>query len=125
MSTDSTQPTAIVTLTLDPASLDRLADLVAERLASRRSTRAEHEPLLTVAQAAERAGCHAETIRRAARSGALPASRVGRAVRIDPADLAEWLSEPHGARQTPVRRPRAARPRGRRNPMRDALARLE
>ena len=54
---------------LGPATIDRLADLVANRLAERRA--AGELPLLTVAQAAEVAGVHPCTVRRAIRSGAL------------------------------------------------------
>ena len=54
---------------LGPRTIDRLADLVANRLAERRA--AGELPLLTVAQAAEVAGVHPETVRRAIRSGAL------------------------------------------------------
>jgi excisionase family DNA binding protein len=104
---------------LDDAALealaDRLAPLIAERLAS-------PPGLLTPHEAARRTGVHVETIRRAVRTGALPASRAGRAVRIDADDLDRWLRVDHGARSHAGRsrpRPRAA---GRR-PLADAFAR--
>jgi hypothetical protein len=68
---------AIATVTLDaraieglgPETIDRLADLVEARLVSRRAAGAE--PLLTVMAAAELAGVHVETVRRAIRGGAI------------------------------------------------------
>lgn len=75
--------------------------------------------LLTPQEAARRAGVHTETIRRAARSGALPASRAGRAVRIAQADLDAWLSGATRAERTraPRRRQSASR-----QPLANALA---
>jgi excisionase family DNA binding protein len=97
------------------ALADRLAPLIAERLAS-------PPGLLTPHEAARRTGTHVETIRRAVRTGALPASRAGRAVRIDADDLDRWLRVDHGARSHAGRR--LARPRAaRRRPLADALAR--
>jgi excisionase family DNA binding protein len=82
------------------------------------------EQLLTAAEAAQRARCSVETIRRAVRSGALPSRSVGRAIRIAGEDLDGWLAHPRGERQRPSR---ATRNRGTpaRRPLADALARLE
>jgi excisionase family DNA binding protein len=79
------------------------------------------EPLLSPNDAAEQTGVHAETIRRAIRSGALPAVRVGRCWRIDLLDLGAWLrgSQSPTRAQTDVRFRGPARPR---RVMRDALA---
>src|SRR3954471_6606068 len=77
---------ALATVTLDaqaldelgPQTLDRLADLVVQRLEQRRA--AGEAPLLNTADAAQIAGVHADTVRRAIRSGALKvAGYVGQA----------------------------------------------
>src|SRR5918998_5330779 len=75
---------------LGPATIDRLADLVASRLAERRA--AGELPLLTVAQAAEVACVHPETVRRAIRSGALEvAGYAGKRPRLRREDVDAWL----------------------------------
>lgn len=75
---------------LGPRTIDRLADLVANRLAERRA--AGELPLLTVAQAAETAGVHPETVRRAIRSGALDvAGYAGKRPRLRREDVDSWL----------------------------------
>jgi excisionase family DNA binding protein len=75
---------------LGPRTIDRLADLVANRLAERRA--AGELPLLTVAQVAEVAGVHPETVRRAIRSGALEvAGYAGKRPRLRRADVDGWL----------------------------------
>lgn len=56
--------------------------------------------LLTVADVAERLRVSARTVRRLLDTGALPAVRLGRLVRIDPADLAV-LTHTHKARPVP------------------------
>lgn len=77
---------------LGPRTIDRLADLVANRLAERRA--AGELPLLTVVQAAEIAGVHAETVRRAIRSGALAvAGYAGKRPRLRREDVDLWLHE--------------------------------
>jgi excisionase family DNA binding protein len=96
------------------ALADRLAPLIAERLAS-------PPGLLTPQEAARRTGVHVETIRRAVRKRELPASRIGRAVRIDADDLDRWLRQDHGARAHADRRRPRHRATGRR-PLADALA---
>jgi excisionase family DNA binding protein len=77
---------------LGPRTIDRLADIVANRLAERRA--AGELPLLTVAQAAEVAGVHPETVRRAIRSGALEvAGYAGKRPRLRREDVDGWLHE--------------------------------
>src|SRR3954466_14206069 len=85
---------ALATVTLDaqaldelgPRTLDRLADLVAQRLAERRA--AGEAPLLTTIDVAEIAGVHADTVRRAIRSGALKvAGYVGQRPRMRREDV--------------------------------------
>ncbi|MGC9222267.1 MAG: helix-turn-helix domain-containing protein, partial [Solirubrobacteraceae bacterium] len=76
---------------LDAADLELLATRLRE-LAPLPRPVSESRPLLTPAEAAARATVHVETIRRAVRSGALKARRAGRATRIDPEDLAAWLT---------------------------------
>jgi len=105
---------------LDDDTLDHLAELLAPRILARfEPAPVEPADLLTCAEAAAQAHVHVETIRRAARSGALPAARAGRTVRIAPADLSAWLQDA----QTPVSvsRPRARRSKGGRT-LADALA---
>lgn len=79
---------------------------------------------LTPQQAAELASCSVDTIRRAYRSGELPAYRVGAGVRIVREDLDAWL------RRDPVQVERAAPPwpapaRSRARAPRGSLAALE
>ena len=65
MSTDSTQPHATVNLSLDDASLDRLAHRVAERLASRLSTSSTADVgWLTTKEAAEYLGLSVAALHR-------------------------------------------------------------
>src|SRR3954447_19544156 len=90
---------ALATVTLDaqaldelgPRTLDRLPHLVAERLARRQA--AGQAPLLTTTDAAEIAGVHADTVRRAIRSGALQvAGYVGQRPRLRREDVDEWIA---------------------------------
>jgi excisionase family DNA binding protein len=84
---------------LGPRTIDRLADLVADRLAERRA--AGEERLLSVAQAAEIAGVHPETVRRAIRSGALEvAGYAGKRPRLRREDVDQWL---HASAESVVR----------------------
>jgi excisionase family DNA binding protein len=87
---------ALATVTLDartleqlgPKTLDRLADLVAERLARR-----GHDGLLCTAAAAELAGVSASTIRRAIRSGAIEVfGYVGNRPRLQRSAVEEWIA---------------------------------
>jgi excisionase family DNA binding protein len=69
---ESIRTVATVTLALDelgPQTIDRLAELVAERLMAQRAAGAE--PLLSTPEAAKAAGVHPETVRRAIKAGAL------------------------------------------------------
>jgi excisionase family DNA binding protein len=88
---------------LGPATIDRLADLVATRLDER--SRTGEAPLLTVAQAAQLAGLHPETVRRAIRSGALEAAGyVGKRPRLRRNDVERWLDAAgDSVRATPTR----------------------
>lgn len=111
---------------LGPDDLDALAERLAPRL---RAMMGDAEPErvsrpLSPHEAAERARTHPETIRRAVRSGALPASRAGRSIRVDPADLDTWLNRPPSQRAEPVARRAPAR-RSHRRPLGDALAQLD
>jgi len=105
---------------LDDAALDRLAELLAPRIEARLDSppAAAPDTPLSCGEAAELAGVHVETIRRAARSGKLPCVRAGTAVRIDPAGLDAWLTTGRRPAATP-----RARPRHRRTgtPLKDAL----
>jgi excisionase family DNA binding protein len=49
------------------------------------------ENLISPVQAAEVAGCHKDTIRRAIHFGLLKAQRVGTFWAISPTDLQEWI----------------------------------
>lgn len=112
----------------DPDDLAELAKLLSPLLLEperEEVSAAGGEVMLSCSQAAQRAGTHVETIRRAVRSGALPAGRVGRSLRIAPSHLDAWLSVDGrcaSARRPPARRPRASRPRPARRPLADAFA---
>jgi excisionase family DNA binding protein len=100
--------------------VERIAPLLAAKMEPRGDDGSE--VLLTPREAAARASVHVETIRRHVRSGALSASRVGKAVRIAPKSLDVWLagawpdaSESRGGRSRVIV--------GRR-PLADALAKL-
>lgn len=97
-----------------PEALD---DEVAARLAARVRPflsgpavdgEASADRLLTVAEAASRAHVHIETIRRAVRDGRLTiAGRVGRSLRIQPAEVDRWMagaSDVAGTIRTPAAR---------------------
>lgn len=82
---------------LSPQTIDRLADLVAQRLLERRA--AGEAPLLTTSDAARVAGVHPETLRRAIRNGALQtAGYVGSRPRLRRADVEAWIAESHHPR---------------------------
>ena len=90
---------ALATVTLDaraledlgPQTIDRLADLVADRLAERRT--ANEQPLIATAAAARLAGVHPDTVRRAIRSGALRvAGYAGNRPRLRRGDVEEWIA---------------------------------
>ncbi len=76
---------------LGPQTMDRLADLVAAKLAERHA--AGEAPLLTTTQAAKVAGVNVETLRRAVRRGALPvAGFVGRRPRLRREAVDAWVA---------------------------------
>ena len=92
---------------LGPATIDRLADLVANRLAERRA--AGELPLLTVKQAAEIARVNPCTVRSAIHSGALEvAGYAGRRPRLRREDLDRWLQRSAAARAAIAVRSRGA-----------------
>jgi excisionase family DNA binding protein len=91
---------ALATVTLDakaldelgPQTLDRLADLVAKRLAAREA--AGQVPLPTIMDAAKGAQLSDATIRRAIRTGELKvAGYVGTRARLRRADVEAWLAD--------------------------------
>jgi excisionase family DNA binding protein len=91
---------ALATVTLDakaldelgPQTLDRLADLVAKRLAAREA--AGQVPLLTIADAAKVAQLSDSTVRKAIRLGELKvAGYVGKRARLRRADVEAWLAD--------------------------------
>jgi hypothetical protein len=102
--------TALATVTLDaaalealdPEALDRLADLVAARLAERRG--GGGEPLLSCMEASHLAGVHPETVRRAIRSGILEvAGYVGTRPRLRAESVEAWVADGiRGKRSLPV-----------------------
>ena len=94
---------------LDPEDLASLRDALG--LAGGAGSDSTDDGLLTVDEAAARARCHAETIRRAIRSHSLAATRVGSNWRVSASDLAAWLGRPR--RRLAASRERAGRPRSR------------
>ena len=91
---ESIRTVATVTLALDelgPQTIDRLAELVAERLIEQRVAGAE--PLLSTREAARVAGVHPETVRRAIKAGALgTAGYVGNRPRMRRTDVDAWVA---------------------------------
>jgi excisionase family DNA binding protein len=91
---ESIRTLATVTLALDelgPQTIDRLAELVAERLIEQRAAGAE--PLLSTAEVARVAGVHPETVRRAIKAGALStAGYVGNRPRMRRVDVDAWVA---------------------------------
>lgn len=94
---------ALATVTLDaqaldelgPKTLDRLADLVAQRLQERRA--AGEAPLLSAVEAARVARVHTETVRRAIRLGDLAvAGYVGQRPRLRREDVEAWVAAGRG-----------------------------
>src|SRR3954451_20183543 len=110
---------ALATVTLDaqaldelgPRTLDRLADLVAQRLAERRA--AGEAPLLMTSDVAEIAGVHADTVRRAIRNGTLRVvGFVGQRPRMRREDVEAWIAgntAPWEAGESPRRNGRRRR----------------
>jgi excisionase family DNA binding protein len=91
---ESIRTLATVTLALDelgPQTIDRLAELVAERLIEQRAAGAE--PLLNTSEAARAAGVHPETVRRAIKAGALQTvGYVGNRPRMRRTDVDAWVA---------------------------------
>ena len=125
---------ALATVTLDartleslgPQTLDRLAEMVEARLIERRA--GGEGPLLSAAAAAELVGVSADTVRRAIRSGALPAAGyVGCRPRLRREDVVGWVARgqrpPAPQSDDRLSRP-GSRPRARRRVLRDALDEL-
>jgi excisionase family DNA binding protein len=109
---------------LDADDLAELRRLIAPEASNHREPSATRS-LVSCAQAAEQASVHVETIRRKIRSGELPASRIGRSLRIDATDLDTWLSaDGHAPLPSTSDRSRAATRRGPRRPLADAMSRL-
>ena len=85
---------ALATVTLDMGSLDeqaieRLAELVAGRLAGQRDG-SPADRLLSVVGVAELAGCSRSLVYREIARGNLPAYKVGTRLRIEPAAVEGW-----------------------------------
>jgi excisionase family DNA binding protein len=100
---------ALATVTLDARALeelgsetiDQLADLVEARLTRRRA--AGEEPLLTAAAAAEFAGVHAETMRRAIRLGEVEVvGYVGSRPRVRRTAVEAWVASGKPPALTPT-----------------------
>jgi excisionase family DNA binding protein len=72
---------------LTPSELDRLADAVAERIATKLSALTAADAMLDVYQAAELLGCSVPTVERRTREGTLPSVKVGRLRRYRRSDL--------------------------------------
>jgi excisionase family DNA binding protein len=98
----------------DAEDLAALAGAVAAELRQQRegagSTDTPDTAMLSPAEVAVRCGVHVETVRRAIRSGQLPAVRIGSRLRIDPSDLNSWGATSERDHATPSvqarRRPR-------------------
>jgi len=125
----------VAELLADPEALAELARALraadpdrgaasADRLLTAAQPPVDDQRALTVAEAAQRAACHQETIRRAARDGRLPALRVGRAIRVRASDVDAWLAG-GAARDAPAPRARPRRSPARHDrPMAAALQEL-
>jgi len=91
---ESIRTVATVTLALDELgaqTIDRLAELVAERLIEQRAAGAA--PLLSTSEAAKAAGVHPETVRRAIKAGALrTVGYVGNRPRMRRVDVDAWIA---------------------------------
>lgn len=117
-----------------------LADLLADELEQRpellhrlAALLAQHTPtpaperLLTPTEAADRAGVHVETVRRAVRAERLPtAGHVGRSPRLTWPDVAAWLAAGRATTTNrPTRHPTATARRPTSRPLAQALAHTE
>lgn len=88
---------ALATVTLDmrafdSEAIDRLAELVEERMTGRRGGADESsaERLLSVDAVAELAGCSRSLVYREIERGNLPAYKAGTRLRIEPAAVEGW-----------------------------------
>ena len=81
----------------------RVAEIVLERLDDA-SVPNDHEPWLSVRDASSRLGVSERTVRRLVEKGELPATRVGRCVRLDPIDIDAYLQTGKSRRRTGSRR---------------------
>jgi excisionase family DNA binding protein len=106
-----------------------LASTVAEELRQlveeTASTSPSTMPLLSPADVAARCGVHVETVRRAIRSGQLPALKVGSRFRIDPADINRWGVAQESTQQLPSATPHRRRPRPAKGVMARAVSDLQ
>jgi excisionase family DNA binding protein len=99
-----------VTLVLPDAVVEQIAQRVAEILAERQGP--APGPWLSVADAAALLGVDHKTVRSEIRAGRLPVIRLGRAVRIREADLAQLGDSAMSEARTSTRRLRAVRSTG-------------
>jgi excisionase family DNA binding protein len=105
----------LLPLALDEDALAALADRLRPLIATHTVAAPAAEPLMTTGEAAARARVNVETIRRAVRSGALPAAAmIGRSPRISEVALEQWLADtaPTGAVASDVRVRRSPRRTG-------------
>lgn len=84
----------LLPLALDEDALAALAERLRPLITSDDASSSAGEPLLTTSDAAARARVNVETIRRAIRSGVLPAAAmIGRSPRITAVALEQWLAD--------------------------------
>lgn len=96
---------------LDDDGLKELAAKLHPYLPSRLADGHDTRRLLTVAEVADQANVHVETVRRAIRAGELPvAARIGRSPRVSETALDRWLAHSVRGDQSGRKvRPRRAR----------------
>jgi len=70
-----------------PATLDQIADAIADRLAIRLGAMPKADDLLDIHEAAELLGCSLSTIERAKKRGEISTVKVGKLIRYRRADL--------------------------------------
>jgi len=118
-----TDPLAALLECSDAATLDRLADLLAPRLAERLPDREEARIGYTIASLAADLGVSAKTVRGAVHRGELPAVRRGSRYVIA-ADAAQaWIAASTAG--PAVRRSRARGGQRRGRPLAEAFARID
>ncbi len=79
-------------MSLTPIEMERLADLIAERL-----TRCTSDAFMDSIQAAEILGCSVPTVERLTKAGAIPSVKVGRLRRYRRSELLALAKEKGGA----------------------------